>query len=155
MKKTLYKILNDHHQTRGDIFKIHHFLLFLFSVFSVWNFIFIATRLTSIILSILTFWFGLADNENASLFIRVSALAVVVSLQGYMMQRFITFHLGRYRENTASNAAALVEAKKDKKAKKAAKREELSKKNSDEEISELPEVDQNTKSLRSRNVKTK
>jgi len=124
-------------------------------VFSVWNFIFIATRLTSIILSILTFWFGLADNENASLFIRVSALAVVVSLQGYMMQRFITFHLGRYRENAASNAAALVEAKKDKKAKKAAKREELSKKNSDEEISELPEVDQNTKSLRSRNVKTK
>lgn len=126
-------------------------------VFSVWNFIFIATRLTSIILSILTFWFGLADNENASIVLRVSALAVVVSLQGYMMLRFITFHLGRYRESNASNVAAVTEAKAkaEKKAKKAAKREELAKKNSEEELSELPEVDQNTKRLRSRNVKTK
>ena len=124
-------------------------------MFSIWNFIFIAVRLASIILSILTFWFGLADNEHASLFIRVAALAVVVVLQGYMMQRFITFHLGRYRENAAAEAAAQAEAKKaklDKKAKKASKRDELVKKNSEEEISELLEVDQNTKSLRQRSA---
>jgi len=127
-------------------------------VFSVWNLMFIVTRLASIILSILTFWFGLADNESASFPLRVTSLAFVVALQGYMMQRFITFHLGRHRENAAANAAALAEAnkaKQDKKAKRAAKRDELTKKNSEEELlSELPEVDQNTKSLRSRVVKT-
>jgi len=126
-------------------------------VFSVWNLMFIVTRLASIILSILTFWFGLADNEAAGFPLRVVSLAFVVALQGYMMQRFITFHLGRHRENAAVNAAALAEAKKakqDKKAKKAAKRDELAKKNSEQELSELPEVDQNTKSLRSRVIKT-
>ena len=118
---------------------------------------FIVTRLASIILSILTFWFGLADNEAAGFPLRVVSLAFVVALQGYMMQRFITFHLGRHRENAAVNATALAEAKKakqDKKAKKAAKRDELAKKNSEQELSELPEVDQNTKSLRSRVIKT-
>jgi len=126
-------------------------------VFSVWNLMFIVTRLASIILSILTFWFGLADNEAAGFPLRVVSLAFVVALQGYMMQRFITFHLGRHRENAAVNATALAEAKKakqDKKAKKAAKRDELAKKNSEQELSELPEVDQNTKSLRSRVIKT-
>jgi len=127
-------------------------------VFSVWNLMFIVTRLASIILSILTFWFGLADNEAANFPLRVVSLAFVIALQGYMMQRFITFHLGRHRENAASNAAALAEAKKakqDKKAKRAAKRDELTKKSSEEDLlNELPEVDQNTKILRSRVVKS-
>merc|ERR1712137_1475320 len=123
-----------------------------FKVFSVWNLMFIVTRLASIILSILTFWFGLADNEAANFPLRVVSLAFVIALQGYMMQRFITFHLGRHRENAASNAAALAEAKK---AKRAAKRDELTKKSSEEDLlNELPEVDQNTKILRSRVVKS-
>lgn len=154
---------------------------------------FVVARLASIILSVLTFGFGLGQNENAELdvgsgnfssgIMRIVALAVsfvlqvqskfdavVVSvlskiykkrpsfLQGYMMQRFITLHLGRYRQRAAEMAAAAnaaAELKKDKKAKKA-KRDESLKKSAEDEISELPEVDQNTKSLRSRSaVKSK
>jgi hypothetical protein len=73
-----------------------------------------------------------------------------------MMQRFITFHLGRYRQRAAEAAAAAAEAKAkvDKKVKKP-KRDESLKKSSEEEISELPEVDQNTKSLRQRSAPAK
>lgn len=114
---------------------------------------FVVTRLASIILSVSTFWFGLADNESVSFVVRVSGLAAVVSLQVYMLQRFLTFHLSRRREASRLTATAEAEAKKakqDKKAKKA--REAASKKSTEEkEISELPEVDQNTsKSLRQR-----
>ncbi|KAK4004409.1 translocating chain-associated membrane protein 1 [Daphnia magna] len=121
--------------------------------FSVWNTLFVVTRLASIILSVSTFWFGLADNESVSFVVRVSGLAAVVSLQVYMLQRFLTFHLSRRREASRLTATAEAEAKKakqDKKAKKA--REAASKKSTEEkEISELPEVDQNTsKSLRQR-----
>jgi len=125
-------------------------------VFSFWNILFVATRLASIILSVLTFWYGLAGNESASFVVRVTALAVVVSLQGYMLQRFLTFHLGRRREAAALKAAAEAEAKKAKLDKKKAKLAEkaANKKSSEEEISELPEVDQNTsKSLKK--LKTK
>lgn len=34
-------------------------------LFSLWNVLFVVVRLASIILSVLTFWFGLADNEAA------------------------------------------------------------------------------------------
>ena len=82
------------------------------------------------------------------------ALAVVVSLQGYMLQRFLTFHLGRRREAAARVAAAEAEAKKAKLDKKKAQKAAAIKKSSEEEISELPEVDQNTsKSLKK--LKTK
>lgn len=113
------------------------------------------TRLASIILSVSTFWFGLADNESVSLAIRVVGLGAVVSLQVYMLQRFLTFHLSRRREASRLAAAAEADAKRakqDKRAKKA-----VAKKTSEEDISELPEVDQNTnKSLRQRGaVKTK
>jgi len=125
-------------------------------VFSFWNILFVVTRLASIILSVLTFWYGLAGNESASFVVRVTSLAVVVSLQGYMLQRFLTFHLGRRREAAALIAAAEAEAKKAKLDKKKAKLAEkaANKKSSEEEISELPEVDQNTsKSLKK--LKTK
>jgi len=123
-------------------------------IFSFWNVLFVATRLASIILSVLTFWYGLAGNESASFVVRVTALAVVVSLQGYMLQRFLTFHLGRRREAAALVAAAEAEAKKAKLDKKKAQKAAAIKKSSEEEISELPEVDQNTsKSLKK--LKTK
>ena len=67
------------------------------------------------------------------------------------------FHLGRRREAAARIAAAEAEAKKAKLDKKKAKLAEKAaniKKSSEEEISELPEVDQNTsKSLKK--LKTK
>lgn len=123
-------------------------------IFSFWNVLFVATRLASIILSVLTFWYGLAGNESASFVVRVIALAVVVSLQGYMLQRFLTFHLRRRREAAALVAAAEAEAKKAKLDKKKAQKAAAIKKSSEEEISELPEVDQNTsKSLKK--LKTK
>lgn len=137
-------------QIQTDLFN----RLFFYAVFSFWNVLFVATRLASIILSVLTFWYGLAGNESASFVVRVTALAVVVSLQGYMLQRFLTFHLGRRREAAALVAAAEAEAKKAKLDKKKAQKAAAIKKSSEEEISELPEVDQNTsKSLKK--LKTK
>ena len=122
------------------------------SVFSVWNILFVVTRLASVILSVSTFWFGLADNESVSFVVRVSGLAAVVALQVYMLQRFLIFHLSRRRETSRLKATAEAEAKKAKQDKKAKKAREAAKKSSEEnEISELPEVDQNTnKSLRQR-----
>lgn len=86
--------------------------------------------------------------------IRVTSLATVVCLQGYMLQRFLTFHLGRRREAASARAAAEAEAKKakqdaKKRAAKAKKEEEAA------NLSELPEVDQNTKTLRQRTTKAK
>lgn len=127
-----------------------------FLAFSFWNILFVVTRLASIILSVSTFWFGLADNESVSFVMRVSGLAVVVLLQVYMLQRFLTFHLSRRREASRLAAAAEAEAKKAKQDKKAKKAREAAKKSSEEEISELPEVDQNTnKNMRQRTTKVK
>jgi translocating chain-associated membrane protein 1 len=126
--------------------------LFPCSAFSVWNILFVVTRLASIILSVSTFWFGLADNESVTFVVRVSGLAAVVALQVYMLQRFLTFHLSRRRESSRLKSTAEAEAKKAKQDKKAKKAREAAKKSSEEnEISELPEVDQNTnKNLRQR-----
>ena len=128
------------------------FLVFFFLAFSVWNILFVVTRLASIILSVSTFWFGLADNESVSFVVRVSGLAAVVALQVYMLQRFLTFHLSRRRETSHLRAKSDAETKKAKQDKKAKKAREAAKKSSEEnEISELPEVDQNTnKNLRQR-----
>lgn len=102
----------------------------------------------------LTFWFGLADNEAAGFAVRVAALGAVVSLQGYMLQRFLTFHIRRRREAAALAAQAAAEAQKAKQEKSKAKK--AAKKSSEEEINELPEVDQNTKkNLRPRPAATK
>lgn len=129
---------------------IPYFINFGFAAFAFWNILFVMTRLASIVLSVSTFWFGLADNESVSFVVRVSGLAAVVSLQVYMLQRFLTFHLSRRREAARLAAAAEAEAKKAKLDKKLKKAREA-KKSSEEEISELPEVDQNTsKNLRQR-----
>lgn len=111
--------------------------------FSVWNIVFVVTRMASIILAVLTFWFGLAGNEAAGFVIRAAALGTVVSLQGYMLQRFLTFHIRRRREAAALAAHAAAEAQKAKQEKSKAKK--AAKKSAEEEISDLPEVDQNTK----------
>ena len=87
-----------------------------------------------------------------SFVVRVSGLAAVVALQVYMLQRFLTFHLSRRRETSHLRAKSDAETKKAKQDKKAKKAREAAKKSSEEnEISELPEVDQNTnKNLRQR-----
>lgn len=88
---------------------------------------------------------------RCSFVLRVTALATVVGLQGYMLQRFLTFHLGRRREAQAIKAAAEAEAKKAKQdAKKRAAKAAAKKSSEEEAINDLPEVDQNTKNLRQR-----
>lgn len=123
------------------------------------NVLFVLVRLGSIILSVLTFWYGLSLSENQGLdvatgnfnnqAIRISALAAVFGLQAWLMWNFITFHLKRRRELTAAQPAARKPRQDKKSASKKKKDESKNKRNIEDD--ELPEVDQNTKkSLRSR-----
>jgi len=121
--------------------------------FMVWNFLFVLVRLGSITLSVLTFWYGLAIQQSTNVMdiatgnfntqlIRINCLVAVCLLQAWMMWNFINFHLKRMRERAAQIASSKKKAlaKKEKKLKK----DEL-KKASEEDVNELPEVDQNTK----------
>ncbi|GIY11857.1 translocating chain-associated membrane protein 1 [Caerostris darwini] len=127
--------------------------------FTVWNVLFVLVRLGSITLSVLTFWYGLAlqqaleamdivsGNFNTQL-VRINSLVAVCLLQAWMMWNFINFHLKRMRERAAQIASSKKKAlaKKEKKLKK----DEM-KKASEDEVNELPEVDQYAKKdLRSR-----
>uniref|UniRef100_A0A6M2DJK6 Translocating chain-associated membrane protein n=1 Tax=Xenopsylla cheopis TaxID=163159 RepID=A0A6M2DJK6_XENCH len=108
---------------------------------------FVVVHVATITLSVLTFWYGLAQNEiPAPYVLRIGSLIAVLSLQAFLMFTFITGQLARAREqknvmNAALNFKSKKESKKDKSRKDKGKREE----------SDLPEVDQNTnKNLRSR-----
>ncbi|KAG1666743.1 Translocating chain-associated membrane protein 1-like 1 [Nymphon striatum] len=131
--------------------------------FMVWNVLFVLIRLCSITLTVLTFWYGLALSETGSYnfaegnfntqFIRLNCLVAVCALQAWMMWNFINFHMHRRRDqatllatNKKKSSAKRIRAKKD---------DGEFKKSADEDVSELPEVDQNAKKeLRSRTVKT-
>jgi len=121
------------------------------------NAVFVLVRLGSIILSVLTFWYGLSLSDNQGLdiergnfntqIIRIAALAAVCLLQAWLMWNFITFHLKRMREQAPVQPVAR-KPKQDKKSASKKKKEEHKRSVEDDE---LPEVDQNTKkSLRSR-----
>merc|ERR1712179_359626 len=126
--------------------------------------LFVLARLSSVILTVLTFWYGLAQapmeqqvvdmaagNFNTGLF-RLNALVAVCLLQAWLMWNFIMFQVKRMREAksfTVSNAANAAKARKSEqeraKARKARKEQE------EERDTDLPEVDQDTKkSLRQR-----
>lgn len=122
--------------------------------FRVWNVLFVLARLASITLSVLTFWFGLAltsidapvlseGNFNTPL-IRVNLLVAICLVQAWMMWNFINFHLKRLREKAAEANAA--------RKKQAAKLTDKKKK--DEDVNELPEVDQNTQKITQRSVRS-
>lgn len=121
--------------------------------FMIWNCLFVLVRLGSITLSVLTFWYGLALHETSGIVdiasgdfntqvIRINSLVAICLLQAWMMWNFINFHLKRMRERAAQIASSKKKAlaRKEKKLKK----DELKKTNEDD-VSELPEVDQNTK----------
>merc|ERR1719495_1430632 len=133
-------------------------------LFKLGDLLFVLARLSSVILAVLTFWFGLskvpaeqqvldipAGNFNTGLF-RLNALVAVCLLQAWLMWNFIMFQVKRMREAksfTVSNAANAAKARKSEqeraKARKARKEQE------DERDTDLPEVDQDTKkSLRQR-----
>lgn len=119
--------------------------------FLAFNVLFTLGRLLTIVIAVLTFWYGLALSDNQGLdvetgnfntnLIRVNCLAAICLLQAWMMWQFITYHLRRRRE--AAPAKPVV--KKTAAKKQAKPKEKKSKKAVDEDVSELPEVDQNTK----------
>jgi len=117
---------------------------------------FVLVRLGSIILSVLTFWYGLALSDNQVISVpegnfntqtvRLSVLASICIIQAYFMWHFITEQLQQMREQNALYAASRPKPKTEKKvpAKKSKKEEKR-------EDDDLPEVDQNTKkTLRTR-----
>lgn len=123
------------------------------------NVVFVLARLASIILSVLTFWYGLSLSENQGLSIdegnfnipaiRLAALASVCLLQAYLMFHFITEQLRQLREQAPPVQARKAPVKKV--ASKNKKKDDSKRGNVDDDVNELTEVDQNTKkSLRSR-----
>ncbi|KAK8379168.1 hypothetical protein O3P69_019783 [Scylla paramamosain] len=120
--------------------------------FRVWNVVFVSCRLISIIISILTFHYGLGSAENQVLdaasgnfntpFIRLNALVAVCLVQAWMMWNFIYFHLRQMRERQAEQMA-LRKKLAERKTRKG--RRDDSKRSSEEDFSELPEVDQQTR----------
>ncbi|XP_046382519.1 translocating chain-associated membrane protein 1-like 1 [Ischnura elegans] len=139
-------------------------------VFMVANGVFILVRLATIILSVLTFWYGLAlgtpgldvsaGNFNTQL-VRINALAAVCLLQAWLMWNLITLHLRRMREQAPKHSNATSASTNARKQRQDRKKESLIKKKKDvdgkrgsyDDVNELPEVDQNTKkNLRSRAV---
>lgn len=109
--------------------------------FMVFNVLFVLVRLGTITLSVLTFWYGLQQSNQSSVdvasgnfntqWIRINCLAAVCLLQAWMMWNFINFHLRRLREKTAVSRKLKSPAKRKTKVQ-------------EEDISSLPEVDQNS-----------
>lgn len=119
------------------------------SGFKAYNCLFPALRLVSLMLTFLTMQMGLsaatqgldtsAGNFNTPV-IRLSCTVLVSAVQGWLVWRFVTFHLKKRRESIAEAAAA---AKK-----KHLRPTKKSKRGSDDDVALLPEVDQNTRRRR-------
>lgn len=97
-------------------------------LFRVGNVVFITARFLSVITAVLTFWFGLEPFASQAL--RTVGLAVVCGIQSYLLFQFCIFHVKRIRANAAPTTAATKSPRKTKKSK---------------DVSDLPEVDQNTR----------
>jgi len=128
-------------------------------LFKFGDLLFVLARLGSVIVSVLTFWYGLAlapveqqvvdaaaGNFNTGLF-RFNALVAVCLLQAWLMWNFIMFQVKRMREATANanNAASGAGIKNKKTQQERAKaRKEKKEGEPRSEDDELPEVDQDT-----------
>ncbi|XP_026319798.1 translocating chain-associated membrane protein 1 [Hyposmocoma kahamanoa] len=111
--------------------------------------VFVGVRLCSLVLGVLTFYFGLAG--AAPLLLRVAALSVLVSFQVYLMFNFISEVINKRQ---GSRQQAQSKPKKEKKEK--SKKEKVKKDKALVEESDLPEVDQNTnKTMRQRQPSAK
>merc|ERR1711936_275454 len=133
-------------------------------LFKLGDLLFVLARLSSVILAVLTFWYGLAKapmeqqmvdmatgNFNTGLF-RLNALVAVCLLQAWLMWNFIMFQVKRMREAKTYAASASANAAKARKSEQErAKARKAKKEQEDERDTDLPEVDQDTKkSLRQR-----
>jgi|UniRef100_A0A914DER9 translocating chain-associated membrane protein 1 len=98
------------------------------NAFKLWNAIFVIVRFASVVLSVLTLWYGFRSNEtpvidfatgnfNTSL-IRINSLIIVVGLQIFMLWNFFVFHFARFRERHRESETAQQKHKKQKHAKK-------------------------------------
>jgi len=125
-------------------------------LFKLGDLLFVLARLSSVILAVLTFWFGLskvpadqqvidvaAGNFNTGL-LRLNCLVGVCLLQAWLMWNWIMFQVKRMREaksttSTSSSAASKTRKSEQEKAKARKLRKEQ------EGESDLPEVDQDAK----------
>ncbi|KAJ2947882.1 hypothetical protein O0L34_g9670 [Tuta absoluta] len=108
--------------------------------------VFVCVRLCSLVLGVLTFYFGL--NGVANIVTRVGALSALVSFQVYLMFTFISETIKQRQESRQLAASKPKKEKKDKPKKDKSKKEKAP-----VEESDLPEVDQNTnKTLRLRSA---
>jgi hypothetical protein len=106
-------------------------------IFRLGNVLFCASRVLSVICAVLTFWFGL--EPFASYALRAVGLGFVGALQAYLLFQFAVFHAKRRR----GQAAVTSIPKSPKRVKKP------------KDVSDLPEVDQNTRkqALKAKKVK--
>ncbi|XP_074656935.1 translocating chain-associated membrane protein 1-like isoform X2 [Tubulanus polymorphus] len=122
--------------------------------FMVWNVLFVLVRLVSITLAVLTFWFGLPKTSQTGIifkdgnfntaFIRINCLVACCLIQAFMMWRYITFHLKRLRERTAAAATTSSKSKIITTPSKKSNKDKKNKRTKEDDISLLPEADQNT-----------
>ncbi|XP_056648887.1 translocating chain-associated membrane protein 1 [Diorhabda carinulata] len=118
------------------------------------NCIQLSARVGSIVLAILTLWYGLALGEQKELdlqtgyfntpVIRIGVLVGVLGLQLYLTFNIISQEIARSRESQVLNVTPKTKTQKKDKSKKSKKSDE----------SDLPEVDQNTnKTLKKQKAK--
>lgn len=126
-------------------------------LFKLGDLLFVLARLSSVILAVLTFWFGLAKvpaeqqvvdtaegNFNTGL-LRLNCLVAVCLLQAWMMWNWIMFQVKRMREAKNTSFSSSSSASKTRKTEQEkAKARKLRKEQEDRE-SDLPEVDQDAK----------
>jgi len=124
-------------------------------LFKLGDLLFVLARLASVILAVLTFWFGLAraplelqvvdlatGNFNTGL-IRLNSLVAVCLLQAYLMWNFIMFQVKRMREvgpYYGSGSSSAAKARKSQQDRAKARKEK--KEQDDDKEDELPEADQ-------------
>merc|ERR1719209_1338602 len=131
-------------------------------LFKLGDLLFVLARFSSVILTVLTFWYGLAQapmeqqvvdmaagNFNTGLF-RLNALVAVCLLQAWLMWNFIMFQVKRMREaksgSDVSSTGVSSAGGKSKKTQQERAKARKEKKEGDpkSEDDELPEVDQDT-----------
>merc|ERR1712088_1172075 len=123
-------------------------------LFKLGDLLFVLARLSSVILAVLTFWFGLAkvpaeqqvvDTAEGTFntgLLRLNCLVAVCLLQAWMMWNWIMFQVKRMRESKNTSASSSSSASKTRKTEQEkAKARKLRKEQEDRE-SDLPEVDQ-------------
>jgi len=121
-------------------------------LFKLGDLLFVLARFSSVILSVLTFWFGLAKlpteqqtldvsggNFNTGL-IRLNSLIAVCFLQAWLMWNFIVFQFKRARETKPTSSSSTGSAGK--KGKTEQEKAKARKAKKEQEDSDLPEVDQ-------------